>query len=114
MPFMHGGRLAELLRVRGARPLDEVEHTVGEVAATLDRIHARGLTHRGLTPENILFDFSGRPCITDIGVTDTLLAAREVHGSRAARARAYAAPELRRAGPDLRRRTRQPPTPRPS
>lgn len=97
MPFMHGGSLAELLRMRGALPLDQVEQTVGDVAATLDRIHARGLTHRGLTSENILFDFSGRPCITDIGVTDTLLAANAGHGSRIARARAYAAPELRRA-----------------
>lgn len=97
MPFMHGGSLAELMRMRGALPLEEVETTVAEVAATLDRIHARGLTHRGLTPENILFDFSGRACISDIGVTDTLLAACDSQGSRAARARAYAAPELRRA-----------------
>lgn len=95
MPFMHGGSLAELLRVRGALPLDEVEQTVGEVAATLDRLHARGLAHGGLTPENILFDFSGRACITDVGVTDTLLAAGGIRGARAARARAYAAPEQR-------------------
>ena len=50
--------------------------TVGEVAATLDRLHAHGLTHRGLTPENILFDFSGRTCISDIGIADSLLAAK--------------------------------------
>jgi serine/threonine protein kinase len=99
MPFMHGGSLAELLRMRGTPSLAEVERIVGEVAATLDRIHAHGLTHRGLTPENILFDFSGRSCITDIGVTDSLLAAHAGDGSRAARARAYAAPELRRAQP---------------
>ncbi|HEY8793686.1 MAG TPA: serine/threonine-protein kinase [Gemmatimonadaceae bacterium] len=93
MSLMHGGSLTELLRSRGALPLREVVEIVREVAATLDRIHAAGITHRGLTPGSILFDFSGRACIADIGITDSLIAAGALDESLTPPARAYAAPE---------------------
>ena len=96
MPFMRGGSLAELLLRRGALPLHEVLKTMSDLAATLDRIHSHGITHRGLNPRNILFDGTGRLCIADVGVTDTVLGAAGIHGSRASRARAYSAPEQRR------------------
>jgi len=93
MSLMHGGSLTEVLRSRGPLPLREVVDIVREVAATLDRLHAAGITHRGLTPGSILFDFSGRPCIADIGITDSLLAAGALDDSLTPPARAYAAPE---------------------
>jgi serine/threonine protein kinase len=93
MSLMHGGSLTELLRSRGPLPLRDVVEIVREVAATLDRIHAAGITHRGLTPGSILFDFSGRACIADIGITDSLLAAGALDASLTPPARAYAAPE---------------------
>jgi serine/threonine protein kinase len=97
LPLMAGGSLADRLRDREPIPLDEVVAIVSGLAATLDRIHAQGLTHRGLTPENILFDERGRANGADIGVSATLLAAGGISGSLSARARAYAAPELWRA-----------------
>lgn len=97
MPLMRAGNLATMLHARGPLPLDEVQKIVLVLAATLDRLHRREITHRGLSPENILFDASGRPCITDVGVTDALLAAKGTHGTRASRAAAYAAPEQRRS-----------------
>jgi serine/threonine protein kinase len=97
MPLMRGGSLDDRLRNREPIPLDEVVEMVSELAATLDRIHASGLTHRGLTPRNILFDERGRASVADIGVSDTLLAAGGITGSMAARARAYSAPEQWRA-----------------
>jgi serine/threonine protein kinase len=96
MPLMRGGSLAELLLRRGALPLHEVLKTMSDLAATLDRIHSHGITHRGLNPRNILLDGTGRLCIADVGVTDTVLGAAGIHGARAARARAYSAPEQRR------------------
>jgi serine/threonine protein kinase len=53
--------------------------------------------HRGLTPSNVLFDSAGHACITDVGVTDDILGQCGIHGSIAARARTYAAPEQWRA-----------------
>jgi serine/threonine protein kinase len=96
MPLMRAGNLAALLHSRGPLPLDEVQKLVLVLASTLDRLHKRNITHRGLTPENILYDSAGRPCISDVGVTDTLLNAKGTHGTRASRAAAYAAPEQRR------------------
>jgi len=97
MPLMRAGSLAARLQSRGPLPLDEVQKIVLVLAATLDRLHRREITHRGLSPENVLFDSAGRPCITDVGVTDALLAAKGTHGTRASRAAAYAAPEQRRS-----------------
>jgi len=97
MPLLRGGNLATLLHARGPLPLGEVEKLILSLATTLDQLQDRGLPHRGLTPENILFDTSWRPYITDLGVTDTLLNAKGIHGSRASRAGAYAAPEQRRS-----------------
>jgi serine/threonine protein kinase len=93
MPLMARGSLAELLDSRGPLPLKDVETLVSQVAMTLDRIHARGLTHRALTPNNILFDSAGHACISDLGITDDVLTLCGIHGSLAARARTYAAPE---------------------
>ena len=92
-PLMTRGSVADALRARGPLPLKEVEKIVFQVATTLDHVHARGLTHRGLTPNNILFDSVGQACVTDLGVTDDILVQCGIHGSLAARARTYAAPE---------------------
>ena len=97
MPLLRGGNLATLLHTRGPLPLGEIEKLIHSLAATLDQLQNRHLSHRGLTPENILFDTSSRPYITDHGVTDTLLNTKGIHGSRASRAGAYAAPEQRRS-----------------
>jgi eukaryotic-like serine/threonine-protein kinase len=93
IPLMTRGSLAKLMSARGPLPLEDVQRIVKEVAATLDRIHAHGLIHRGLSPSNILFDSAGHACITDLGVTDDLLRECGMHGSSAARARTFAAPE---------------------
>lgn len=97
MPLMRRGSLASLLEAEGSLPVDRVVEIVHTVAETLDRLHARGITHRGVTPENILFGDDGRPLLADCGITDTLREGGAAHGSQSARARAYAAPEQRRS-----------------
>ena len=66
------------------------------MAASLDCAHARGVNHLGLTPENIFFDARERPVISDVGISNIVLSTDSVHGTRSARAGAYAAPEQRR------------------
>ncbi|HEX6815805.1 MAG TPA: hypothetical protein VF102_09050, partial [Gemmatimonadaceae bacterium] len=46
--------------------------------------------------ENILLGREDKACLTDVGVTDLILAESGAHGARMSRARAYAAPEQRR------------------
>jgi len=96
MPYMPGGSVATLLR-NGATPsLSRVNEIVDAVAASLDCAHAHGMVHLGLTPENILFDARERPIVSDFGISNIVLSTDGVHGTRSARAGAYAAPEQRR------------------
>ena len=67
MPFVPGGTL----RARLARGPLGVEETVAlgvELARALGRAHARGIVHRDVKPENVLFTASGRPLLADLGL----------------------------------------------
>ncbi len=67
MPLVPGGTLADRLE---AGPLG-VEETVAlgtQLARALGAAHARGIVHRDVKPENILFAASGRPLVADLGI----------------------------------------------
>src|SRR5579883_163669 len=107
MPFLEGGTLRD--RLRGGRL--GVAETVAlgkRLAATLARAHAKGIVHRDVKPENILFTKEGDPLVADLGlgkhVAGTSPASVAITQSRDVRGTAgYAAPEqmvaTREAGP---------------
>ena len=67
MPLVAGGTLRQKLE---SGPLG-VEETIaiGVVLATaLGKAHARGIIHRDVKPENVLFDSSGRALLADLGL----------------------------------------------
>ena len=67
MPFVPGGTLRQRL---DAGPL-AVEETIAlgiELGETLGRAHARGIVHRDVKPENVLFTATGRPLLADLGL----------------------------------------------
>ena len=72
MPFVAGGSLRRLLS--RPIPLEAAVRIVGEVASALDHAHARGVIHRDVKPENILFS-EGLAVVSDFGI------ARAVSGS---------------------------------
>jgi formylglycine-generating enzyme required for sulfatase activity len=67
MPFMAGGSLAHRLR-RGPLALDEALALGRTLARALARAHARGVVHRDVKPDNVLFDASGRVLVSDLGL----------------------------------------------
>lgn len=91
--FMEGGSLADRL-VTGAVDGYDARRVGAELAATLARIHDRGVAHGDLTPANVLFDRGGSPRIADLG----LAALGEELGARGCTP-AYSPPERLRGAP---------------
>ncbi|HEX6809117.1 MAG TPA: serine/threonine-protein kinase [Gemmatimonadaceae bacterium] len=96
MPLIETGSVATLLDANEPVPVERVLEIVSQTAAALDTLQDRGLSHRGLTPENILLGRDDQVSLTDVGVTDLILGESGAHGARLSKARAYAAPEQRR------------------
>lgn len=69
-----GPDFAQVIRVRGALPIEEARMYIKQMCEGLAQAHALGLIHSGLRPSNIILTKrqDGRPiaCITDFGNTD--------------------------------------------
>jgi serine/threonine protein kinase len=68
MDLMEGGSLRALLTGRGALPVSRAVAIVIQCLSGLAKLHAGGLSHGNLKPENILFDGQERPHLTDARV----------------------------------------------
>jgi serine/threonine protein kinase len=64
MELLEGGSLADLLPLAPAR----VARLGSELCAALAYAHARGVVHRDLKPQNVLFARDGRAVLTDFGI----------------------------------------------
>lgn len=66
--YVPGGSLAEHVTERGLLSPAEGIQVLDGVLAGLEAVHARGLVHRDLKPQNILMSLSGIPKISDFGI----------------------------------------------
>jgi serine/threonine protein kinase len=92
MRYMSGGSLADMIE-KGRFSLRDAALIIERLASALDHAHSRGVIHRDIKPDNVLFDASNNPYLSDFGVakfTETLVSAtgREVIGTPA-----YISPE---------------------
>ena len=67
-----GGSLATLLGSRGHLRPGETVTTVAPLFGALADLHAVGVVHGDLAPDNVLFSAEGRPLISDLGVVGLL------------------------------------------
>jgi serine/threonine protein kinase len=67
MRYMSGGSLSDRLRY-GAIPVAEAVDMISRLSQALDAAHARGIVHRDVKPDNILFDQYGTVFLSDFGL----------------------------------------------
>jgi tRNA A-37 threonylcarbamoyl transferase component Bud32 len=97
MELAERGTLRDEIRsgALAARPLAERIADARAVASALAAIHAAGIVHRDLTPQNLLRMGDGRLVLSDFGLaTDASEGTSSVHGGTVA----YMAPEVVRGG----------------
>lgn len=73
MRFMEGGSLKQRLK-NGPMSLSQIAPILNRISAALDVSHAKGIIHRDIKPDNILFDTQGDAYLSDFGIakwTDT-------------------------------------------
>ena len=93
MPYLEGGSLADVIQKN--RSVDAVRTAAvgAQVACALDYAHRRGVIHRDVKPDNVLFDEDGNAIITDFGIATARFHARLTASGRAMGTPHYMSPE---------------------
>ncbi len=76
MKYLRGGTLAGRLRARGKLPPAELRKLLIEAGGALAYASDRGVVHRDIKPDNIMFDEFGQSLLADFGI------AKAIGGSR--------------------------------
>src|SRR6266566_3939876 len=77
MPYMAGGSLKDLLKVRQVLPPAEAIRLTTEALNALQYAHERGLIHRDIKPGNMLFKADGKLMLCDFGLVKVFAAEGE-------------------------------------
>ena len=67
MPFLDGGTLRARLE-KGPLPIEETLELGRVLGRALGEAHARGIVHRDVKPENVIFTRAGKPLLADLGL----------------------------------------------
>jgi hypothetical protein len=98
MEYVDGDTLTVAWMQRQRRyPLSELRPVLAQVLEGLAYLHARGVVHRDVKPDNVLLGRNGDVKLADYGISTTLRAQR--HGGTAAGTPLYMAPEQLRGEP---------------
>jgi len=93
MPYLGGGSLADRVQRERSVAAQAVAAAAAQVAVALDHAHQRGVVHRDVKPDNILFDEDGNALITDFGIATARFHGRLTASGRAMGTPHYMSPE---------------------
>src|SRR5690606_27464378 len=87
MRMLTGGTLAERLNARalarGRLPsLSETSQMLKQVAGALDYAHRKGVVHRDIKPNNIMFDDEGVAYVVDFGIARLMNVSTSITGEQ--------------------------------
>jgi serine/threonine protein kinase len=92
MRYMSGGSLSDMIK-KGKFPLRDAALIIERLASALDHAHSRGVIHRDIKPDNVLFDASGNPYLSDFGVAKVTESLISTTGQEVIGTPAYLSPE---------------------
>jgi serine/threonine-protein kinase len=92
MRYMTGGSLSNLIS-KGRMSVEDTARIVSKIAQGLAYAHKKGVIHRDLKPDNILFDDNGDPFISDFGIAKLAESTGSLTGSGVIGTPAYMSPE---------------------
>ena len=93
MPFLAGGSRADVLVRDRTVPPDRAAAISAQVSTALDYAHRRGIVHRDVKPDNVLFDEDGNALLTDFGIATARFHSRLTATGRAMGTPHYMSPE---------------------
>ena len=95
MRYMSGGSLAAMIK-RERFSLSDAAVIIERLASALDHAHSKGIIHRDIKPDNVLFDAGNHPYLSDFGVAKFAETAVSATGREVMGTPAYISPEQAR------------------
>ena len=92
MRYMGGDSLSDWIK-RGAVSLQDTAIIIERLASALDYAHSKGIVHRDIKPDNVLFDETNHPYLTDFGIAKLTESAVSATGGGTMGTPAYVSPE---------------------
>jgi len=93
MPYLEGGSLADQIQAHRFVAPPRAAAVAAQVACGLDYAHRRGVIHRDVKPDNVLFDEDGNAVLTDFGIATARFHGRLTASGRAMGTPHYMSPE---------------------